>query len=345
MSRELSYRNLEIPFIYGLGSDPLFLGTAGVPEFASQGDVYIGGYLEVFGIQFSLSGDHVHSEGLLHWSDDDKTLEIDTEVDGTSLQIGQESYIRVINKTGIEITNGQIVYINGAQGNRPTVALAKADSDVTAESTIGVATHTILDSKVGYITTQGLVRGLDTSACVEGDPIYLSPTVAGAFTKDKPAAPDHSIRIGFVTWDNDEEGIILVSIHNGYDLKNLHDVYVNGVQDDDFLKYIDANDRWENVTHLAVDDHTQYALLAGRSGGQVLYGGIASGENLVLSSTDDAVKGSIITDSLITDDGSGPLQLGTDGVASYVDSGDVFIGGELEVHPRMDLREWLQDGN
>jgi hypothetical protein len=41
------------------------------------------------------------------------------------------------------------------------------------------------------------------------------------------------------------------------------------------------------------DDHTQYALLAGRSGGQTLYGGTDSGDNLVLYSTSDATKGQI----------------------------------------------------
>jgi len=39
------------------------------------------------------------------------------------------------------------------------------------------------------------------------------------------------------------------------------------------------------------DDHAQYALLAGRSGGQTLIGGTASGNNLELQTTSDATKG------------------------------------------------------
>lgn len=51
---------------------------------------------------------------------------------------------------------------------------------------------------------------------------------------------------------------------------------------------------------LADDDHLQYALLAGRVGGQYLYGGIAAGDDLEFESTTDAVKGSIIMhDSLV----------------------------------------------
>lgn len=44
---------------------------------------------------------------------------------------------------------------------------------------------------------------------------------------------------------------------------------------------------------LSDDDHSIYALLLGRSGGQVLIGGTASGDDLTLNSTSNATKGSI----------------------------------------------------
>jgi hypothetical protein len=48
-----------------------------------------------------------------------------------------------------------------------------------------------------------------------------------------------------------------------------------------------------SVSGLLDDDHTQYALLAGRAGGQSLIGGTASGDDLVLESTSHATKGNI----------------------------------------------------
>lgn len=48
------------------------------------------------------------------------------------------------------------------------------------------------------------------------------------------------------------------------------------------------------------DDHTQYALLAGRSGGQTLIGDTASGGNLTLKSTSHATKGVVQLVALAT---------------------------------------------
>src|SRR3990167_4186198 len=48
------------------------------------------------------------------------------------------------------------------------------------------------------------------------------------------------------------------------------------------------------LTGLADDDHTQYALLAGRSAGQILTGGTAASDDLTLRPTSDATKGDVI---------------------------------------------------
>lgn len=56
------------------------------------------------------------------------------------------------------------------------------------------------------------------------------------------------------------------------------------------------------------DDHTQYALLAGRSGGQTLKGGTASGDDLILQSTNHVTRGHIeFKDSLKTFDANNVL--------------------------------------
>lgn len=76
---------------------------------------------------------------------------------------------------------------------------------------------------------------------------------------------------------------------------------------------VDASGAAENcIDHgglggLADDDHTQYALLAGRSGGQILTGGTAPGDHLTLQSTSDTTRRGFI----MADDG-------IDGAPTYV---------------------------
>ena len=65
------------------------------------------------------------------------------------------------------------------------------------------------------------------------------------------------------------------------------------------------------------DDHTQYTLLAGRSGGQILTGGTASGNSLTLRSTSNASKGSVIIDETT--------------VSSNSSTGCLVLGGGLGV--------------
>jgi len=48
------------------------------------------------------------------------------------------------------------------------------------------------------------------------------------------------------------------------------------------------------LTGLGDDDHTQYALLAGRAGGQILIGGTAAGNDLSFETTSHATKGTFI---------------------------------------------------
>lgn len=49
-----------------------------------------------------------------------------------------------------------------------------------------------------------------------------------------------------------------------------------------------------SISGLADDDHSQYALLAGRATGQTFYGGTAAGDDLTLRGTSNATAGDVI---------------------------------------------------
>jgi hypothetical protein len=59
----------------------------------------------------------------------------------------------------------------------------------------------------------------------------------------------------------------------------------------------DAEISHPTLANLTVGDsgHTQFVMLAGRSGGQEIIGGVSAGENLTLSSTSNVTKGNIVT--------------------------------------------------
>jgi hypothetical protein len=154
-----------------------------------------------------------HKEGTVFWDNVDGTIGVMTDVSGTTVQVGQELLTRVVNKTGAPLANGAVVYINGAQGNRSTVA--KADADLTtATSVIGVVTSTggIAHNGEGFICTYGNLRDFNTSGFSAGDTLYLSQT-AGAITNVMPPYPANIVRVGYAE-NSTNNGKILVSIAN-----------------------------------------------------------------------------------------------------------------------------------
>lgn len=139
-------------------------------------------------IPFAVGVAPAYQEGLLFYDSEDHTLGFYDDQDGTLLNIGTELRQRVVNKTGSDIPNAKVVYINGGLGNRPTIALADA-ATVDPMRTIGMTTHAIANNAEGWVAVGGTVDG-DTSAFTTGEILWLSPTTPGEMTHTKPTAPD-----------------------------------------------------------------------------------------------------------------------------------------------------------
>jgi hypothetical protein len=152
----------------------------------------------------------------------------------------------VRNNTGATLTKGTVVYINGALGNKPTVAKALATSDATSAQTFGLIQADIPNNSNGYLVAFGDLDGLDTSAFTEGVQLYLSSTTAGGYTITKQYAPNHLVYIGVVTRSHPTQGRIEVRIQNGYELDEIHDVSAQTPSNNDGLFYNSTNSLWEN---------------------------------------------------------------------------------------------------
>lgn len=154
-----------------------------------------------------------HKEGRIYYDSDDKTVVYYNDEADIGLNIGQEMWKRVRNTSGGLISDGTPVYITGATGQLPTIA--PTDAGVAATSMFaGLATHDIEDNSNGYITTYGIVRGIDTDGSPysetwnDGDLIYISSTIGG-LTNIRPSSI-YVVIVGHVDYAHTSQGRIQV---------------------------------------------------------------------------------------------------------------------------------------
>lgn len=238
-----------------LTTEDLLSGDNNLLE-VSQTNTYSRRYVFAPGYQLLTNVTEASAVGKLKWNDTDGTVDLGLKGGNVTLQIGQENVIRVVNKTATNITLQESAYqavrITGAQGNRLKVDLAQATSDLLSAETIGLVTETIANNQEGFITTSGLIRGINTTGSLQsetwadGDILYLSPTVAGRITNVKPQAPNHLVIIGYVVSAHITQGQIFVKVDNGYELDELHNVLITGATQGDILQYNSSTQVWEN---------------------------------------------------------------------------------------------------
>jgi len=164
-------------------------------------------------VDFITTADNpAYFEGRLFYDKSQAALSYYNEVSEMTVNLAEESIIKVYNDSGSVITNGQVVYITGADNDgHPTIELASAASSSTARI-MGMATHDIGIGDHGYITRFGKVHFLDTSSFASGTSLYLSAVTPGYYTAIRPESPGITVEIGVVVQSHATEGIILVSL-------------------------------------------------------------------------------------------------------------------------------------
>ena len=206
---QVSGSNPQFPSLFAPIDNPTFTGTISTSST---------------GVDF----DAGNTGGELSWNGTEKTLDLVTGSDNVTLQLGQEVVMYVRNNTGSQISDGEVVMVNGSQGNKPTITLAQADTVANARKTIGVATQPIPNNSNGFITLIGNVRDLvlDDGTYTEGDVVYLSSTVAGGITLTQP---DISVELGHVlatSSGGNTNGILSVNINNESAVHELEQVVI-----------------------------------------------------------------------------------------------------------------------
>jgi len=182
----------------------------------------------------------------LTWNDTAGTLDLGLKGGNVTMQIGEELFLRVTNSTGSAIPKGSVVYITGSTGSHVNVVLSQANSEGTSSKTLGITAETIANAQTGFVATNGIVSGLDTSTLTEGGAVWLSATVAGGLTSTRPSPPDHAVLIGWCVKSHASVGALYIHIANGYEVAELHDVLLTSIANNQVLSYESASGLWKN---------------------------------------------------------------------------------------------------
>jgi nitrogen fixation protein len=191
------------------------------------------------------------------WNDTLGSSETTLKGGSVILKNGVDLVARIVNKvtpnTTLTKAAYQVVKVSGAQGQRLAVDLAQGNTDLNSADTLGVVTETIATNQEGFIITVGQLEGINTTGNLQGenwndgDVLYLSPTTAGRMTNIKPNGSNgHIVVIGYVEYAHANNGKIYVKIMNGWELDELHNVFIDTPLNNQVLTYETSTDLWKN---------------------------------------------------------------------------------------------------
>ncbi len=221
-----SVSNTEFQYINSLTSNAQTQLDGKVPYTGATQDVNLGEYGAQLGnLEFDNTPTNTPTAaGSVFWSDTDGTLHTILKGGNVTAKLGETNHLRALNNTGSTIAKGKVVYVTGAQGQRLTIALADADIEAAAHTTIGITAESIANNAEGFVFISGVLTGVNTSGLSDGAILYVSST-AGEYTATAPTSPSHSVIVGFVVNGGSAgAGSIYVSVNAGSDLGDLHDV-------------------------------------------------------------------------------------------------------------------------
>ena len=205
-------------------------------------------------IQFDTAAAVTVGQGQMAWNAADGCLDIGMGYDAVTQQVGLEQYYRI--KASGAITNGQCIMFAGSVGASGVLKGSPATAVTNGQYIMGVATMDIANNGFGYVTSFGLVRGINTSGSSvgevwsDGDILYYNPAYAGGLTKTAPAAPLPKVVVAaVVNAASGGSGSLFIRVQPEPDLHNLSDVYApSAISNGQILIGNTALARWEAAT-------------------------------------------------------------------------------------------------
>ena len=191
----------------------------------------------------------------------------------------------VKNTTGSTIDAGKAVYVSGATGDNALISLATASTEAGSSKTLGITAESIANDAFGYVVESGYLTGINTTGVSAGSSVWLGTTPGSLVFGTPPAEPNHSVYLGVVIREQQNNGSILVKVQNGYELNELHDVFTTGVSTALPLVYNSTSSGWvaQALTSVGIADNAVVAakIDAGAVGTAKLTSGAAAANTVL----------------------------------------------------------------
>lgn len=207
-------------------------------------------------LQYNFTTSQWENQSITIGTGDMQKTTYDTDNDGI-VDYSETVPVVVRNNSSVDtLRKGTIVYLSGSTGYRPNAVKAQANAESTSSGTFGSVISDIAPNSDGLVCAMGTLHDLDTRSgatypftsdtLVDGDALWLDPNNAGYVTKTKPQAPNHIVFIGIVARTSPTLGRIVYRIVNGFELDELHNVFINGsLANNDVLYYHAASSLWK----------------------------------------------------------------------------------------------------
>ncbi len=245
------YLNITIP-TSGTTADFTSIRTQGVTITGSllmSGTSYIS---EVDYIDFDVSASiPAYKAARIFHDTNTNDLSYYLPIANQSIQLGQQTVVKVKNSTGSPILKGKLVRINGGVGDNPLITTASWENDDNSANTLGMLMSTVAHNDFGYVLLNGILTGINTDPATftAGQVVYLSSS--GDYTSVTPTAPKHTVRLGEVVRAHATVGSIFIKVDNGYELEELHNLLVVSASTGDLLTYNSSSAVWQNTKTLS----------------------------------------------------------------------------------------------
>ena len=284
-------------------------------------------------LAFDTAASITSAAGKMFW-DGQGTVNLGLGGGNVSIALGQEVVNYVTNAESTTLNVGEVVYLYGASGDRPSVKRASNISDATSSKTFGIVAESIGANQAGFVMNRGIVQKINTAAYSPGDVLWLGAT-AGTFTITKPVAPNHLVFVGVVLRANAGNGLVFVSPQNGYELDEIHDVLIASKTNGDVLTYESSTGLWKNKQPATAGTVTSITASSPLTGGTITSSGsigidqtaLTIAESQVTNLTTDLAAKAPLASPTFTGTVTIPAGASISGYASLTAANAFTVGG------------------